>query len=305
MAVKAAAMATVAVTDAVAATRAVAKVVETTVQMVAVKAVAKAARPARNSGQKAAVRPKANAQNAMVAMAADATIAMSVANAVATPASNAQSAWTSTPRHQASSCLAQPSHALSALPAMSAVIAVANVAKAVAANATSPVPHAKTVASAMPKVVLKKAWHSAQTVTTQSPRPTDATSNAAVMDVVAMAAVTSVVLAKKKAATTRSNLRQASRLQSPRHPSPQRLCPSKARMQKLQRPHKARDADLGNLVPAIVMVVNVAIAQTVQNQLRLSQSTKKVSALQRQCPHRLQRVWLRPLRPSSRQLLWL
>jgi hypothetical protein len=301
MAVKAAAMATVAVTDAVAATRAVAKVVETTVQRVAVKVVAKVARPARSSGQKAAVRPKANAQNAMVAMAADATIAMSVANAVATPASNAQSAWTSTPRHQASSCLAQPSHALSAL---RAVIAVANVAKAVAANATSPVPHAKTVASAMPKVVLKKAWHSAQTVTTQSPRPTDATSNAAVMDVVAMAAVTSVVLAKKKAATTRSNLRQASRLQSPRHPSPQRLCPSKARMQKLQRPHKARDADLGNLVPAIVMVVNVAIAQTVQNQLRLSQSTKKVSALQRQCPHRLQRVWLRPLRPPSRQLLW-
>jgi hypothetical protein len=121
--------------------------------------------------------------------------------------------------------------------------------------------------------------------------------------VVVMVAVTNVVLAKK-AATTRSNLRQASRLQSPRHPSPQRLCPSKARMQKLQRPHKARDADLGNLVPAIVMVVNVAIAQTVQNQLRLSQSTKKVSALQRQCPHRLQRVWLRPLRPPSRQLLW-
>jgi hypothetical protein len=302
MVAQAAVMAAAAATDAVDAMTTAAKAVVRVVRMAAVKAVARHARPAMSNAQKAAVKPKANATAATAVVV---TTAMSVANAVATTASSAQSAWTLMPRHLARSCQSQPMHALSAPPATSVVASAVNVVKAVAANATKTAHRVKTVVSATPKAVLTKPWHHAKIATMRSHLLTDATSNVAAMDVAAMDAATSAVLAKTKAVTTLSSLKPTWHFQNLQRHKAMRRSLNKARTQKRQQRRKAKAANLVSLVHAIVMVVTVAIALTVRSTLRRTPSPGRHKLLLRLRQYRLLSVWLRsPLLPLlSRQ--WL
>ena len=252
-------MAAVTATDAaVATTDAVRVVVRVIVLMDAVKAV----RPVMSNALKA-VKHKANA---MAATAVDAQTAMNVANAVAIPTNSVPSIWTLTPRHPARSCRSQPIHAQSVIPVMS-VVTAANVAKAVDVNATNSVPSAKTGVSATPKAVLTKAWHPAKIATMLSHQPMDAMNSAAAMDGAAMDVATSA-LAKTKAIAKKSSLGQVWRWPNPQHPRVIRLCLNKVTTQEHYQPLKAKDANLGSLVPVIVMVVNAVTVPSVRSKVQ-------------------------------------
>lgn len=292
MAAQVVVMATAAATGAVDAMTAAAKAVVRVVRMAAVKAVASPAPPAMSNALKAVVRLKANAQNAMAATDVGVMTAMSVANAGATPANSVPSVWTSMQRRLALSCLSQPMHALSALPAMSVVANAVNVVKAAAANATKTARHAKIVASATPKVVQMKAWRHAKTATMLNHRLTDATNSVAAMDAAAMDAVTSAVLAKRKVATTLSNLKPTWHFQNLQHRKAMRRSLSKAGTQMRCQHHKAKAASHVSLAPATAMVVTVAIALTVQSTPRRTPWPRSHKWLRLQLQRQLLSVWL-------------
>jgi hypothetical protein len=289
MVAKVVATVTAVVTDAEVATKA------------AVKVVVKVARPAMSNAQKAAVRLQANAQSAVAVMAVDATSAMIVVIVVATTASSVPNAWTLTTRRKPANCQVQMKPVPNALPAMNVVIVVAsaaNVVKAVAANATSHAHRGKMAASAMPKSVRTKTSHRAKIAMMPSPLPKVEANLAAAMDAVAMGAVTSAAPARKKAATTRNNPRQAWHFQNPQ--PPQRPRRNRATTHKPLLPCKAKDADLGNHARAIVTVVTVAIAKTVLSKLQMHQSCRKVNTPLHLCPHQLQRLQHRSILPFQR-----
>lgn len=138
----------------------------------------------------------------------------------------------------------------------------------------------------------------------RSHRLKDATSRVAAMAVAATDAVTSAVLAKRKAVTTLGSLKPTWHCQNPQPRKAMHRSLSKARAQMRRQRHKVK---VVSRVHVTAMVVTAAIALTVQSTLRRTPSAKSHKWLlhlwQRQ--HQLQSVWLRSLLHPWRQWQWL